>query len=203
MLQSTMEPESEQSASPEPPANPQPDYHDLFKEADLLLYQMDGISEDAMPSYLEPYKRGLQSLANSRDSDGLFLFDKAQKNSLLKRLTKKEFKKLSAEFEKLPNGIANMVEFVKLYMGNVAVPREDALIKLGYVTGLMDVFREIVARKKKPFVTWPEVSTAIMSNYVEESHGSEFGIANKYVYKSDVLRRAVSPRVLASVLWSR
>ena len=180
-------------------ASKEKDYHAKLKEAMGFMSVICGVSEESVPSYLEPYKKALRSLSNKKDPDGYYLFDKLSKATFLNKLSKKEFKKLSAEFEKIPKKTANMLEFINIYLRNVTIPKEDSLVRLIYVVGLMDLFTEITAKKKKPFATWEEVNSVILSNYVEENRTSEFGITNKYVYKSETLKRAVSPRALAEV----
>eukprot|EP01022_Parablepharisma_sp_SALTPOND_P013960 TRINITY_DN1875_c0_g1_i1.p1 TRINITY_DN1875_c0_g1~~TRINITY_DN1875_c0_g1_i1.p1 ORF type:complete len:1605 (-),score=125.67 TRINITY_DN1875_c0_g1_i1:9223-14037(-) len=174
------------------------DTGDRLSEARKILHQLNSLSDDSVPSFLAPYKRALETLSQKKDVDGNYVLDRYSKGKLLKKITKKEFKELSSEFSKLASQKANLSEFLNLFFQIIKLPK-DPISHLGAMVGLLDLFNEISGRKKRPFVTWPEISTAILGNFTEETHISEFGIANKYVYKSDTLKRALSPRAMSEV----
>ncbi len=173
---------------------------DRVDEARSMFAQFTTLTEASLPAYLSRYQKSLKSLAQQKDpADGSFLLDRFTKSEILKQISKKEFKDLSTKFQALPSGKANLAEFLSIFLTTVAIPSSDIFSKLSCIVALLDLFQEVAGPKKYPFITWKEVSSEILTGFVEGNHFSEFGISNKYVYKSDALKRCLSPRAMSEV----
>jgi len=171
--------------------------------ATKLITQLNCVSDEKLfPAYLKPYKKSIKQICLKKDNDGISLLEKYSISSFLKKISKKEFKDLSNEFEKLEDGKANLHEFINIFFMTVTIP-ENPLEKLCVVASLVELFTEVTRHKKNPYITWQEINNAILNNFVEETQISEFGIANKYVYKSDTLKRCLSPRSMSEVFFNK
>lgn len=177
------------------------DYYDILKEANAILSHVNGVSDTVLPNYLEPYKNSLQCLANTKDADGLFIFEKTDKVSILKNISKKEFKKLAESFAKAAKKMVNLNQFMDIFLKCTQIQSENQLKQLVYIIGLMDLFMEFSKKSGKPYIHWDNVSLSIMNSFVDSTQRSEFGIANKLVLKDEIVARAVSPKALSMVLF--
>eukprot|EP00826_Nyctotherus_ovalis_P001928 TRINITY_DN10363_c0_g1_i2.p1 TRINITY_DN10363_c0_g1~~TRINITY_DN10363_c0_g1_i2.p1 ORF type:complete len:205 (-),score=19.76 TRINITY_DN10363_c0_g1_i2:260-874(-) len=149
-------------------------------ETNKLLKLIEGINENTYPPYFDPYREQLEELANQKDPQNNYILNMQQKTNLLNKTTKQSFKDLSRVFSQSP--AISFTDLIKIFFDTVTIPK-DIVSYLSVIAGLIELFTDITEQSKKEFVSWSEISAAILTNCAEESQTSEFELPNNYIYK--------------------
>jgi len=158
--------------------------------AKKVMQFINSINIEELPSYISLHKERLKALSNKKDNGNYILGDSPM-ISLLDRIGKKEFDSLSKEFELLASKQATLTECVKIFIH--ILKTNNIITYISIVIGSLDLFIEIVGKKKNPFITWQEISNFMLNHFNERRQALEFGITNKYDYKLEDLKNSLTP----------
>lgn len=167
--------------------------NDRVYEARRIVQLVESVNPEELPASLSPYKEEIQALSKK---DVSYIFGHSPVISLLNKIGKKEFDALSIEFDSVPSKQANLTECIKIFFH--VLQSSDAISRLSTVVGCLELFLEV--SKKSGFASWRLISNFMLAHFNESNRSPAFTIANKYNYKSEVLKNSLNPIEYSKVI---